>query len=90
MLGSVLVTGGRLLLVYSLVKAPSQGWASAKTISELIGAGLLLVAFLIAETLVKNPLIPLGVFRIPGLGAADVTNLVAIAGFVTMFFFLTL
>jgi MFS family permease len=39
---------------------------------------------------VSNPLIPLGVFRIPGIGAADVSDLIAIAGFVTMFFFLTL
>jgi EmrB/QacA subfamily drug resistance transporter len=88
--GTVLVTGGMLLLVYALVKAPDEGWGSARTIGELAGAGALLLAFVVVESVVANPLIPLGVFRIPGLGAADITNLIAIAGFVTMFFFLTL
>jgi hypothetical protein len=31
-LGTVLVTGGMLLLVFALVKAPDQGWGSARTI----------------------------------------------------------
>jgi EmrB/QacA subfamily drug resistance transporter len=89
-LGSVLVTGGMLLLVYALVQAPDQGWGSAGTIWELAGAAALLATFVITESVVSNPLIPLGVFRIPGLPAADVTSLLAIAGFGTMFFFLTL
>ena len=89
-LGTVLVTSGMLLLVYALVKAPDVGWGSGRTIGELAGAGALLIAFVIVESTVRNPLIPLDVFRIPGLGAADVTDLIAIAGFVTMFFFLTL
>lgn len=89
-LGTVLVTSGMLVLVYALVKAPDVGWGSARTIAELAAAVALLIAFVIVESTVRNPLIPLDVFRIPGLGAADVTDLIAIAGFVTMFFFLTL
>lgn len=89
-LGSALVTGGTLLLVYALVKAPDQGWGSVETIWELVGAVALLATFVITESVVMNPLIPLGVFRIPGLAAADVTNLLAIAGFGAMFFFLAL
>ena len=88
--GSTLVTGGMLLLVYSLVEAPDQGWGSARTVWELAGAGALLVVFVIVELIVTNPLIPLDVFRIRGLGAADITNLVAVAGLTSMFFFLTL
>ena len=38
----------------------------------------------------RNPLAPLQIFRINGLGFADVTQLIAFAGFVAMFFFLTL
>src|SRR5919201_1559740 len=34
-LGALLVTGGMLLLVFALVKAPDQGWGSARTIAEL-------------------------------------------------------
>jgi hypothetical protein len=38
----------------------------------------------------RNPLAPLSIFRINGLAFADVTQLIAFAGFLAMFFFLTL
>jgi EmrB/QacA subfamily drug resistance transporter len=88
--GTVLVTGGMLLLVYALVKAPDQGWGTGRTIGELVGAGVLLIAFVINERRNANPLVPLSIFRVKGLGAADVTQLIGVGGFVTMFFFLTL
>jgi EmrB/QacA subfamily drug resistance transporter len=89
-LGTTLVTGGMLLLVYALVKAPDQGWGSGRTIGELAGAGVLLALFVINEQRSRNPLVPLSIFGIRGLGAADVTQLIGVGGFVTMFFFLTL
>ncbi len=89
-LGTTLVTGGMLLLVYALVKAPDQGWGSGRTIGELAGAGALLALFVINEQRIRNPLVPLSIFRIRGLGAADITQLIGVGGFVTMFFFLTL
>jgi predicted MFS family arabinose efflux permease len=79
-----------LLLVFALVKAPDQGWGSTRTVSELAGATALLVAFVADEARVGNPLLPLSIFRIKGLAAADITQLVAVAGFGAMFFFLTL
>jgi predicted MFS family arabinose efflux permease len=88
--GPVLVTGGMLLLVFTLVKAPDQGWADSRTIVELTGALLMLVAFVLNERRCANPLLPLSIFRIKGLAAADVTQLIAFAGFLAMFFFLTL
>jgi EmrB/QacA subfamily drug resistance transporter len=88
--GAVLATAGMLLLVYTLVKAPDAGWGSARTIGELAGAFGLLGAFVINERRVKNPLAPLSIFRINGLGFADVTQLVAFAGFLALFFFVTL
>jgi EmrB/QacA subfamily drug resistance transporter len=89
-LGAVLVTGGMLLLVYALVKAPDQGWGSTSTIGELAGAAALLLAFIVNERLHANPLAPLSIFRINGLGAANLTQVVAIGGFYAMFFLLTL
>jgi EmrB/QacA subfamily drug resistance transporter len=88
--GAVLATTGMLLLVYALVKAPDVGWGSARTIGELTAALALLAAFVINERSVKNPLAPLSVFRINGLAFADATQLVTFAGFLAMFFFLTL
>jgi EmrB/QacA subfamily drug resistance transporter len=88
--GAVLVTGAMLLLVYTLVKAPDVGWGSGRTVLGLIAAGVLLVAFVLNEARLRHPLVPLSVFRIPGVAAADVTQLIAIAGLLSMFYFLTL
>jgi EmrB/QacA subfamily drug resistance transporter len=89
-LGALLATSGMLLLVYTLVKAPTVGWAAGRTIGELAGAFALLIAFVVNEQRVKRPLAPLAIFRIKGLAAADVIQLIAFAGFLAQFFFLTL
>jgi EmrB/QacA subfamily drug resistance transporter len=89
-LGAALATGGMLLLVYTLVKAPTVGWGTGRTIGELAGALALLAAFVVNELRHRNPLAPLSIFRINGLGFSDVTQLIAFAGFLAMFFFLTL
>ncbi|HEU5007420.1 MAG TPA: MFS transporter [Jatrophihabitantaceae bacterium] len=88
--GTVLVTGGMLLLVYALVEAPDHGWGSASVIGELVAAGVLLAAFVVNEQRTANPLVPLSIFRVRGLAAADTAQLLALAGFLAMFFFLTL
>jgi EmrB/QacA subfamily drug resistance transporter len=89
-LGALLATGGMLLLVYTLVKAPTVGWGKARTIGELAGAFALLAGFVVNELRHRNPLAPPSIFRINGLAAADVTQLVAFAGLLAMFFFLGL
>jgi EmrB/QacA subfamily drug resistance transporter len=88
--GAVLATAGMLLLVYALVRAPQQGWASARTLGELTAAGLVLAAFAVTELRRRGPLFPFSIFRIRGLAAADATQMIAFAGFVSVFFFLTL
>jgi MFS family permease len=59
-------------------------------VAELAGALALLVAFVVNELRHRNPLAPLQIFRINGLAYADATQLIAFAGFLAMFFFLTL
>jgi EmrB/QacA subfamily drug resistance transporter len=88
--GAVLATGGMLLLVYALIKAPDQGWGSTRTVVEIVAAVALLTAFVINEGITSNPLMPLSIFRIRGLGAANVTQLIGVSGFLSMFFFITL
>jgi EmrB/QacA subfamily drug resistance transporter len=89
-IGAVLVTAGMLLLVYALVKAPDQGWGSGRTLGELAGAAVLLLAFVVNEHRHENPLAPLSIFRVNGLAAANLTQVIAIGGFYTMFFLMTL
>jgi EmrB/QacA subfamily drug resistance transporter len=88
--GALLATGGMLLLIYALVKAPDSGWGSAATIGELAGAGALFVALVLNEIRHRNPVLPLSIFRIKGLAATDASQVLGIAGFYSAFFFVTL
>jgi EmrB/QacA subfamily drug resistance transporter len=88
--GAVLVTGGMLLLVYSLVRAPIAGWGSLQTILTLSGSAILLIAFAANELRSRYPLVPFAILRVKGLVAADLTQLIAFTGFFSMFFYATL
>jgi EmrB/QacA subfamily drug resistance transporter len=88
--GAALATGAMSLTIYALVRAPDVGWNTTRTIAELAGAAALLVVFLVNERRHPNPLVPLSIFRIKGLAAADGTQIIAMAGFFSMFFFITL
>jgi predicted MFS family arabinose efflux permease len=88
--GAVLVTASMLLTIYALIRAPEVGWNTTRTIAELAGAVALFVAFLINERFHANPLVPLSIFRIKGLGESDATQMIATAGFNSLFFFITL
>jgi EmrB/QacA subfamily drug resistance transporter len=89
-LGALLVTAGMLLLVYTIVEAPNVGWGDARTIAGFAGAGGILAVFAGYEAKHRNPVFPFSIFRVKGLAAADVTMVTAMAGFYTMFLFITL
>jgi hypothetical protein len=88
--GAVLATAGMLLLVYTIVEAPATGWGEGRTIAGLAGAAAILTAFTVNELRRRSPLFPFSILRTPGLAAADVTQMIAMAGFYAMFFFITL
>jgi EmrB/QacA subfamily drug resistance transporter len=88
--GAVLVTGGMLLLIYGLVRAPIVGWGSIQTVSALSLSAILIVGFVFNELRSRNPLVPLAILRVKGLVAADLTQLIAFCGFFSMFFYATL
>jgi EmrB/QacA subfamily drug resistance transporter len=88
--GAILSTAGMLGLVYALVNAPTIGWGATRTITELAGALVVLGLFVGVELRQRNPLFPLSIFRMKGIAAADATQVIAQAGFYSMFFFITL
>jgi EmrB/QacA subfamily drug resistance transporter len=88
--GAILGTSGMVLLIYALVKAPDNGWGSGQTIGELTGAAALLAALVINELRHPNPVLPLSIFKIKGLAATDLANVLGLAGFNSVFFFITL
>jgi EmrB/QacA subfamily drug resistance transporter len=58
-LASVLAMG---LLVYSVIEAPSAGWASARTLAGFAGAALVLVAFVAWERRATSPMLDVRLF----------------------------
>jgi EmrB/QacA subfamily drug resistance transporter len=89
-LGAILPTASALTFVYALVNAPHTGWGSVRTIGELVAAATLMMGFVINELRCNNPLFPMSIFRVKGLAAADATQVIAQAGFLSLFFFITL
>jgi hypothetical protein len=62
--GALLATGGVLLLVFALVRAPVVGWGAPQTILELAGAAAVLGAFAVNERRATNPLFPFSILRV--------------------------
>jgi EmrB/QacA subfamily drug resistance transporter len=89
-IGAALVTGGLMTLVYGLVKAPTYGWTDHRSLNYFGIAFVSLLAFVINETQVKNPLIPLRIFRTRNLASADVIIMLMGAALFSSFFIGTL
>ena len=88
--GAVLVTGGLMVAVYAIVEATSSGWTSGRTLGLGALAVTMLVAFLVVETRVAAPLMPLRLFRIRSLAGSNAAMFLAVAGLFAMFFFCTI
>jgi EmrB/QacA subfamily drug resistance transporter len=88
--GASSVTSGLALLVYSISKAPVDGWSNTTTIVLLIAAAALIVFFVFWESRVDNPLMPLSIFRIRTLAGANVVGFLLGGSIFADFFLLTL
>jgi EmrB/QacA subfamily drug resistance transporter len=88
--GAISVTGGLLLLVYAFSEAPQVGWGAARTVAELAVSVALLVAFLVIETRVEAPLMPLSIFRLKTLAGANAVGLLLGGSFFAYIFVGTL
>jgi MFS family permease len=61
--GALLLTAGMLLLVRTIVEAPTTGWGEPETLAGFVLAAGLLAAFVAVERRVAQPLVRLGIFR---------------------------
>jgi EmrB/QacA subfamily drug resistance transporter len=88
--GAVSVTSGLMLLVYGLTRATTDGWSSPVTVGLLTGAAALIAAFVAIESRSRSPLLPLRIFRLRALSAANATMAIVGAVAFSEFFVLTL
>ncbi|MGW5614220.1 MFS transporter [Streptomyces sp. NPDC003877] len=90
-LGIALLSTAVFCLVWALIKAPPSewGWGDAKTIGFLAASVLGFGLFAFWETKVKEPLIPLALFRSVALSAGVVLMVLMAIAFMGGLFFVT-
>ena len=86
--GAITVTSALMLAVYAVVNGNEVGWLTAQTLGLLAAAGALLVGFLVIESRVESPLMPLRLFRIRNVAVSNVVG-VLWAGAMFAWFFLS-
>ena len=86
--GAVTVTVSLMLAVYAIVNGNEVGWTTARTLGLLVAAGVLLVVFLLIESRVASPLVPLRLFRLRNIAVSNVVG-VLWAGSMFAWFFLS-
>ena len=87
--GVLLSTLGLVALVYGFTRAESDGWSDALTISMFVASAVLLLSFVLVESRVKAPLLPLRVVRDRNRGGIYLSLGLAIIGMFGLFLFLT-
>jgi EmrB/QacA subfamily drug resistance transporter len=89
-LGQTVLGGGLLLLVLGLLRGNEDGWTSAPIVAELAGAAVLLAAFVMVEHRVREPMLPLGHFRIRAFTGAQVAAFAMSGSFFAAYLYATL
>ena len=88
--GAVLATSGLMIFVYACSKASYWGWLSLETFAVLTFSIFVLGVFVWHERRAKHPLMPLSIFKIGNVAAANFIRLPIAASLSSAFFFLTL
>ena len=89
--GAVLVTAALVSVTFGIVRTDTLGWGSPGVLVPLLGGLVLLAAFLLVEArFAQEPLVPLSIFRIGHLRAANSVVLLLYASQFPSWFFLTL
>ncbi len=88
--GQGTLAAGLFLLVLALLRGNDQGWTSAAIITELGAAVALLAAFVAVERKVREPMLPLGLFRVPAFTGAQLAAFAISGSFFAVFLYATL
>jgi EmrB/QacA subfamily drug resistance transporter len=85
-IGAVLAIAAPTLAVYTIVKASEWGWGSGRTLGFGATTLALAVAFVVAEATVRNPLMPLSIFRSRTRSVANAVRALFAVGMFGAFF----
>jgi EmrB/QacA subfamily drug resistance transporter len=80
-IGAALATIGLGALVFGLIEGPARSWGSPVVLASVLTGVAGLTAFIGAETRVSSPMMPLGLFRSPTFGGANLLTLLLYGAF---------
>lgn len=84
--GAIAVTTSLMLAVYAIVHGNEVGWTSTQTLAQLGTAVALMIAFLVIESRVSHPLMPLHMFALRNVATANVVGVLWAAAMFAWFF----
>jgi EmrB/QacA subfamily drug resistance transporter len=84
--GAVTVTASLMVAVYAIVNGNEVGWTTFRTLGLLAVAAVLLAAFLVIESRVSSPLMPLRLFRLRNVSISNVVGVLWAAAMFAWFF----
>jgi EmrB/QacA subfamily drug resistance transporter len=84
--GAITVTAALMLAVYAIVNGNEKGWTSAATLGVLAASAALFGAFLLIESRVRMPLMPLRLFKLRNLSTASGVGVLWAAAMFAWFF----
>src|SRR5581483_11088796 len=89
-IGSLLVTASLMSAIYAIVETTTHGWTSLLVLGFGGLAAALLAAFIVLETRIDNPIMPLRILRLRGLINASLVRGFLVTGMYSTFFLGTL
>ncbi len=84
--GAITVTASLMFAVYAVINGNDTGWTAFATLWKLGAAVALMIAFLIIESRVRAPLMPLSLFRLRSVSIANIIAVLWAAGLFAWFF----
>jgi EmrB/QacA subfamily drug resistance transporter len=89
--GAILISGGLTAIVYGIVRTDALGWGATGVVVPLVlGLAMLALLALVEGRIARDPLIPLDVFRMPQLRAANLIVALLFSAVFGMWYFVSL
>jgi EmrB/QacA subfamily drug resistance transporter len=88
--GLVTFSSALFLLIFGLIRGNPEGWGSTVIVACLLGALVLLAAFIAIERRSDHPMLDLSLFRNPAFNGVSAVAFALSAGMFAMFLYLTI
>jgi MFS family permease len=89
-IGTFTFSGALFMLVLALLRGNTEGWGHWKIVVPLVGAAVLFALFLFSQKRVREPMLPLGLFRIPSFTGVQLGAFAIAGSQFALFLYITL